>query len=130
MADGNLPTYVTEATTFLWAGGITGPNRLAGSFVNCAGGFAVTGAGFLGVTNAELALGTGAAGTPVGVDMEGIVQVNSAGAITLGAPLTCQAVTGEFSVAAAGQDIHGRALGTTSAAGQRVLMKITREGKA
>jgi hypothetical protein len=130
MADGNFPTYVTESTTVPWVGGFSGAIRLAGSFINCAGGFAFTGAGFLGVQSADLPSTNPPAGTPVGVDMEGIVQVNSAGAITLGAPLTCQAVTGEFSVAIAGQDIHGRALGTTSAAGQKVLMKITREGKA
>lgn len=127
MADGNFPTYVTEATTTGWVGGYSAV-RLAGAFVNCAGGFATASLGFLGVQSHDLPANS-PAGTPVGIDMEGIVQVNSGGVITLGAPLTCQAVTGEFIVAVAGQDIHGRALGVTSAAGQRVLMKITREGR-
>jgi Uncharacterized conserved protein (DUF2190) len=128
MADGNFPTYVTESTTTAWSGGY-GSIRLAGSFVNCAGSFSVAGSGFLGVQSHDLPANS-PAGTPVGVDMEGIVQVLSGGAFALGAPLTCQAVTGEFIVAGAGQDIHGRALVAATAAGQRVLMKITREGKA
>jgi hypothetical protein len=128
MADGNLPTYVTESTTVPWGGGY-GSIRLAGSFVNFAGNFITGSAGFLGVQSHDIPANS-PSGTPIGVDIEGIVQVQSGGVITLGAPLTCQAVTGEFIVATAGQDIYGRALGTTTGSGQRVLMKITREGKA
>jgi Uncharacterized conserved protein (DUF2190) len=128
MADGNFPTYVSESTTTAWVGGFAAI-RLAGSFVNCAGGFAVFGFGFLGVQSHDLPANA-PAGTPTGVDMEGIVQVLSGGAFALGQPLTCQAITGEFIVAAAGQDVHGRALVAATAAGQRILMKITREGKA
>jgi Uncharacterized conserved protein (DUF2190) len=128
MADGNFPTYVTEATTVIWTAAASGTIRLAGSFVNFAGTNAITGAGFLGVLAQDLP--ANATNIPVGVDMEGIVQVTSAGAIALGAPLTCQALTGEFITAAATQDIHGRAMSTATAAGQRILMKITREGKA
>jgi hypothetical protein len=128
MADGNFPTYVTESTTVAWGGG-SAVIRPAGSFVNCAGTFSTAGSGFLGVQSHDLPANA-PAGTPVGVDMEGIVQVLSGGAFVLGAPLTCQATTGEFIVAAAGQDIHGRALAAATAAGQKVVMKITREGKA
>jgi hypothetical protein len=128
MADGNLPTHVTEATTVTWAAAASGTVRLAGSFVNFAGTNAVTGSGFLGVLSQDLPVN--ATNVPVGVDIEGIVQVISAGAIGLGQALTCQALTGEFAVAAATQDIHGRAMTAATLAGQRVLMKITREGKA
>lgn len=128
MADGNLPTYVTEATTVTWTAAASATVRLAGSFVNFAGTNAIAGSGFMGVLSQDLPANT--TNTPVGVDMEGIVQVISAGAFAPGQPLTCQALTGEFGVAIAGQDIHGRAMTVASAAGQRILMKITREGKA
>lgn len=128
MADGNFPTYATEATTVLWIGGYGATVRLAGAFVNFAGGFAA-GVGFLGVQSQDLAANT-PAGTPIAVEIEGIVQVNSGAAIALGAPLTCLVATGEFIPAVTGNDIHGRAMSAATAAGQRMLMKITREGKA
>jgi hypothetical protein len=128
MADGNFPTYVTEATTVIWTLAASPTVRLAGTFVNFIGTNAITGAGFLGVLSQDLPANT--TNVPVGVDIEGIVQVIAGGAIALGQAMTCQALTGEFILAAATQDIHGRAMTAATATGQRVLMKITREGKA
>ena len=128
MADGNYPTYVTESKAVIWTAAASALVRPAGTFVNFAGTNAFTGLGFMGVLTSDLAANV--TNLPVGVDMEGIVQVIAGGAIALGAPLTCQALTGEFVTAAAGQDIHGRATIAATAAGQRILMKITREGKA
>ena len=128
MADGNYPTYVTESKAVIWTVAASAVVRPAGTFVNFAGTNVFTGLGFMGVLTSDLPANV--TNVPVGVDMEGIVQVTSGGAITLGAPLTCQALTGEFITAAAGQDIHGRATIAATAAGQRILMKITREGKA
>ena len=127
MAAGDFPTYVTESTTVLWAGGAAA--RLAGTFVNFANGFAFAGSGFLGVLSQDL-VANAPAGTPVGVDIEGIVQVYSGAAIAVGAAMTCQINSGEFITAVAGQDVHGRAMTAATAVGQRMLMKITREGKA
>ena len=129
MADGNLPTYVTESTTVLWAGAVSG-TRLAGAFVNFAGGAAVIGSGFLGVQNQDMTYSAFGVQPMIGVDIEGIVQVISGNAIATGAPMTCQVGSGEFITATAGQDIHGRAMTAATAAGQKMLMKITREGKA
>jgi Uncharacterized conserved protein (DUF2190) len=128
MADGNYPTYVTEAKSVLWVAVAVATIRPAGSFVNFAGTNVFTGLGFMGTLNADLP--ANATNVPVGVDMEGIVQVYTGAAIAQGDPLTCQALTGEFITATAGQSIHGRALNAATAAGQRILMKITREGKA
>jgi Uncharacterized conserved protein (DUF2190) len=127
MADGNFPTYVTESKTVIWAAAASAVIRPAGTFVNFAGTNVFTGLGFMGVLAADLA--ANATNVPVTVDMEGIVQVTAGAAITLGQALTCQALTGEFIPAAVGQDIAGRAT-IAAAAGQKVLMKITREGKA
>lgn len=131
MADGNLPTYVTESTTVAWAGGSrgSGAKRLAGSFVSFANDYHFEGSGFLGVQSHDLPANA-PLGTPVGVDIEGIVQVYAGAPISLGAAMTCQAFSGEFITAAVGNDIAGRAMTEATAAGQRMLMKITREGKA
>jgi hypothetical protein len=128
MADGNFPTYVSEATTIIWNAAANPAVRPAGSFVNFAGTDAIAGLGFLGVLSHDLP--ANATGVPVGVDTDGIVQVISGLAITVGQQLTCQSTQGIFIGAAVGQDVHGRALSAATAAGQRVLMKITREGKA
>jgi hypothetical protein len=116
MADGNFPTYVTEAKSVIWTVAASTTVRPAGTFVNFAGTNVFTGLGFMGVLNADLPANT--TGVPVGVDMEGIVQAIAGAPIALGQAVTCQALTGEFIPAAAGQDVHGHA--TTA----------TREGKA
>lgn len=128
MADGNLPTYVTESTTLIWAAGVGFGIRPAGSFVNFAGTNAVLGAGFAGVSNQDLDLAL--TNVPIGVDMEGIVQAIAGGPITIGSPMTCGFSNGQFTVASAGADVYGRALSAATVPGQRFLMKITREGKA
>ncbi len=128
MADGNYPIYVTEAKTVIWTAAASPAIRPAGSFVNFAGTDAFTGLGFMGTLNADLPANT--TNVPVGVDMEGIVQGVAGAAITVGQPMSCQSTTGQFIPAVAGNDIQGRALTAATAAGQRILMKITREGKA
>lgn len=128
MADGNYPTHVTQATTVTWTAAASPSVRPAGAFVNFAGTGATAGFGFLGVLAQDLPANT--TNVPVGVEIEGIVQVNSGGAIALGAPMTCQLASGDFTSATVGQPINGRAMTVATAAGQRVLMKITREGNA
>jgi Uncharacterized conserved protein (DUF2190) len=128
MAEGNYQTYVTEAKSVIWTVAASPTVRLAGTFVNFAGTNVFTGLGFMGVLNADLP--ANATNLPVGVDMEGIVQAIAGAPIGLGQAVTCQALTGEFIPAAAGQDVHGHATVPATAAGQRFLMKITREGKA
>lgn len=128
MADGNFPTYVTESTTIIWTPPASFGIRPAGSFVNFAGTQVTTGLGFAGVSNQDMNL---ALTNPViGVDIEGIVQAIAGGPIAIGNPITCQFSNGQFTVASGvGTDVYGRAMSAATAAGQRFLMKITREGK-
>jgi hypothetical protein len=128
MADGNYPTYVTQARTIIWTAAASGTVRPAGSFVNFAGTSAFTGLGFLGVLSEDLP--ANATGVPVGVDVEGTVQVIAGAAVAVGAALSCQNANGQFITAVAGNQIHGRALTLATAAGQKMLMHITREGIA
>lgn len=126
MADGNFPTYVTEATTVIWTATASATVRPAGSFVNFTGTGTVGTVGFLGVSTQDLPANV--TNVPIAVDIEGIVQTTAFGACGVGQPLTGQ-VGGAFGVSTVGQEIHGRAMSDATAAGQRILMKITREGK-
>lgn len=126
MADGNFPTYVTQSATLIWTAPVSAVIRKAGTFVNFAGTNSLSLLGFAGVLAQEIPANT--TNIPVAVDMEGIVQAISGGAIGIGQGVVCQASTGEFTVAGTAQNVHGRAMSVSTGAGQIFLMKITREG--
>ena len=126
MADGNLPTYVTESTSIVFLGGYA-TAKPAGQCVNFLGGN-TNSVGFLGVTNTEVP--AFAANVRVGVDIEGIVSAFSAGAINIGDPVVSDGLGGfaaHFTIN--GSPILGRAMSATTGPNQNFLMKITREGK-
>jgi hypothetical protein len=77
----------------------------------------------LGTTEFDVAAGGG----DMTLSLNGIVQVNTGGVIAIGDPITFDA-TSRAILAAAGNQIFGRALDASTAAGQRIRVLITREG--
>lgn len=71
--------------------------------------------------------GAAAIGVPMSVAVAGIVEAEFASAAAIGDPLTVGAGSA-LVVAVAGQPIFARALQAITAAGQRGLIEITKEG--
>lgn len=132
MAEGNFATHVLQRWTLnrtISAGDVTTP-AIGGTAVEFGGLTANTGSAFFGFLEADLSVPVPPVNStvPVSVVTEGITQAISGNSIpAIGTRLTID-TQGRVIPATTATTVIGRAMSTTTAAGQRILVMITREG--
>lgn len=128
MSEGNLPTKVLLQLSTKHVVVANEATAIQSLVLGADGAIAVNGLAAKGIAETDLPTPLPAAGTvvPVPLALEGLCQGISAGAIAEGARLTV--ANGKLATATTGQFVFGRAFSAATAADQKVLVYITREG--